>query len=232
MTASEHAVPPVAAQLVDDRMLGQQDPRGVALIARDEDTVERIVTAEMEEAQRSLTGDQRPVSRSRERAFVHVPVRNVPSAVTDDRVSEQRRDLVDPALVDEHAAGRVDPARPVKALVPELEKRPRAGRHGDEAEVEHARVVNRAIGEVPPIQRERVENVRRQHDLVGRCDVLQLREGAIEDDVRVEVDRRRRSAREQRTKSRGFHRRGEFEDVVHRAPAVYLGKVEAEIAER
>ena len=59
VAAREHPFAPVAAQLGHQGVLRQQDPRCGPLVSGEQGTVEGVVTAEVEEAQRPVPGDDR-----------------------------------------------------------------------------------------------------------------------------------------------------------------------------
>jgi hypothetical protein len=144
--------------------------------------------AEVVETQRCATRSDHPVPGiRRERALVDVPVGDVESRVAQHRMLEQRRYLVDPALIGEQLLLGRDHGVLAQPLRPEVEKRLGTRANRDKAQVEDPGTHDDGLAWFLAVAWQRLQEVRRQHDSLRRGQLDHLGKGCEDLDVRVQV---------------------------------------------
>src|SRR5581483_2965177 len=159
------------------------------VMARHEPGKRRIESAEVKEAQRRSVDAIRAIIAARDTALLQVPVRDVVALVAKrhDAIEEAGNEI-DPLLIDEEPALRLDDARILEPPLPPVEKRGelRIADDRDEAEVprtgDEDAALTRVIGVVDRAREMRSERDERRS---GRVELLEF---AVNDDVRIEID--------------------------------------------
>ena len=187
------------------------------------DVAQRAELGEVPEAQRRAIDRDRPALADRHGALAEVPAGDVVAGIAQHLdLVEQRRDVVAPALIDEHPIGHVVIAPVEQPIVPPAGE-PGAladGADGDEPQIEDPGARGR---KVVVTDRGRIvvgiDQVRGEHDVVVLEQGLQRRKAGEQGGVRVEIDHRLGAGRAGLMEERPLHRRTDLDDIVLEQPA-------------
>ena len=122
-----------------------------------------IETAEVKEPQRH-TINQIAATVDGQVPPVEIPIGDVVTGILEDRVLEETRHEVDPALVGEHVARHVRQRVAASDLPPPIEERPRRLTNRDEPQIVDAGSKDEEPVDLEVVARERLHRVRSQND--------------------------------------------------------------------